>query len=292
VVKDISVSAVIPAYNEKGAIADVVAGVRDALKRCAKTVEVIVVDDGSVDGTGESAKAAGATVIRHPVNRGYGQALRTGVNAAKGDWVLMTDADGSYPVTEIDKLFDGAPDFDLVIGARTGVHFWGSAWSALLRWIYLAVAGFIVGESIPDANSGLRLVRRSMLMSMGPVECLGFSYSTTMTLSFLQAGRFVKYVPIEFSARVGRSKVRKTRDMLRTLHLMTEVLIVYNPLKLFVVMTAAFLLAAFGFFAMAVVGLGGVWMVAAIIMIPCALACFLTGCLLDALRMHLRTRPS
>ncbi len=289
--KDLSVSAVIPAYNEKGAIADVVAGVRDALKRCAKTVEVIVVDDGSADGTGEAAKAAGATVIRHPVNRGYGQALRTGVNAAKGDFILMTDADGSYPVAEIDKLFDGAPDFDLVIGARTGVHFWGSAWSALLRWIYLAVAGFIVGESIPDANSGLRLVRRSMLMSMGPVECLGFSYSTTMTLSFLQAGRFVKYVPIQFDARVGRSKVRKLRDMLRTLHLMTEVLIVYNPLKLFVVMTAGFAALALLCFALAVLGFGGVWVVASAMMVLGALACFLFGCLLDALRMHLRTRP-
>ena len=154
-VKDLSVSAVIPAYNEKGAIADVVAGVRDALKRCAKTVEVIVVDDGSGDGTGEAAKAAGATVIRHPVNRGYGQALRTGIHAAKHDWVLMTDADGSYPVDETDKLFEHAPDFDLVIGARSGIHFWGSAWAALLRWIYLAVAGFIVGESIPDAKDKL-----------------------------------------------------------------------------------------------------------------------------------------
>jgi len=288
--KDLSVSAVIPAYNEAGAIAGVVAGVRDALKRCAKTVEVVVVDDGSTDGTGEAARAAGAKVLRHPVNRGYGQALRTGIAAAKGEWVLMTDADGSYPTSEIDKLFDGAPDFDLIVGARTGVHFWGSPWAALLRWIYLAVAGFIVGETVPDANSGLRLVRRSMLLSMGPVECLGFSYSTTMTLSFLQAGRFVKYVPVDYVARVGRSKVRKVRDMLRTLHLMTEVLIVYNPLKLFIVMTAGFALAAALCFALCAAGGGGVFLLAAAFMILCALLCFLCGCLLDALRMHLRTR--
>lgn len=290
-VKDLSVSAVIPAYNETGAIADVVKGVREALKRCAKTVEVVVVDDGSLDGTGEAARAAGATVVRHPVNRGYGAALRTGVNAAKHDWVLMTDADGSYPCEEIDKLFDGVPDFDLVIGARTGTHFWGSPWSALLRTIYLRVASFIVGEKLPDANSGLRLVRRAALMNMGPVECLGFSYSTTMTLSFLQAGRFVKFVPIAFSARVGRSKVRKVRDMLRTLHLMTEVLIVYNPLKLFVVLAAAFALPAAAALALCVVSGNGVFLLAAMFLTLCALLCFLFGCLLDALRMHLRTRP-
>lgn len=288
--KDLSVTAVLPAYNESGAIAEVVSGVRDALKGCAKTVEVLVVDDGSTDGTGEAARAAGAKVIRHPVNRGYGQALRTGIAAAKGDWILMTDADGSYPTSEIAKLFAHAPDFDLVIGARTGVHFWGSPWAALLRWIYLWVAGFIVGENVPDANSGLRLVRRSMLLSMGPVECLGFSYSTTMTLSFLQAGRFVKYVPIAFTARVGRSKVRKWRDMLRTLHLMTEVLIVYNPLKLFIVLTGGFALLAAGAFFLAVAGGGGAWLVFSAFMILCGLMCFLFGCLLDALRMHLRTR--
>ena len=290
--KNLSISAVIPAYNELGAIADVVKGVREALRSAGDNVEVIVVDDGSTDGTGAAATAAGARVISHPVNRGYGQALRSGIRAAKGDWILMTDADDTYPTREIEKLLNFAPDFDLVIGARTGVHFWGSAWAALLRWIYLAVAGFIVGESIPDANSGLRLVRRAMLLNMGPVECLGFSYSTTMTLSFMQAGRFVKFVPIDFNARVGRSKVRKFRDMLRTLQLMTQILIAYNPLKLFIVLTIGFLVPALGSLALFVEGLGGVWLIAACLMGLAALQCFLFGCLLDALRLHLRTRPS
>ncbi len=291
-VKDLSISAVIPAYNELGAIADVVKSVREALQVGAKNVEIIVVDDGSSDGTGEAAAAAGARVIRHPVNRGYGSALRSGIRAAKGDWILMTDADDTYPAREIAKLLDFAPDFDLVIGARTGVHFWGSAWAALLRWIYLAVAGFIVGESIPDANSGLRLVRRAMLLNMGPVECLGFSYSTTMTLSFMQAGRFVKFVPIEFNARVGQSKVRKMRDMLRTLQLMTEILVAYNPLKLCIMLTLSFIVPTLGSLALFVEGFGGVWLIASALLGLAALQCFLFGCLLDALRLHLRTRPS
>ena len=284
--KGLSVSAVIPAFNEGRAIAEVVSGVREALGRVAGEAEVLVVDDGSTDDTGEAAGRAGATVLRHPVNRGYGQALRTGVGAARHDWVLMIDADGSYPTSEIDRLFEGAPECDLVIGTRTGVHFWGSPMAAFLRGVYLGIAGFVVGEKVPDANSGLRLVRRGLAAQSGPVECLGFSYSTTMTLSFLKAGRFVKFIPIEFRARVGQSKVRKVRDILRTLQLMTQILIAYNPLKLFVALCASFAAAAAVMAGVFLCRGGWPWLAAAGLSAMAALECFLAGCLLDAIRMR------
>ena len=286
--KELSVSAVIPAYNESRAIAAVVASVREALGRVARDAEVVVVDDGSTDGTGEAAKSAGARVLRHPVNRGYGQALRTGIEAARHDWILMIDADGSYPPSQIDRLFEFGPDFDLVIGTRTGVHFWGSPMQALLRWIYLQIAGFIVGEKAPDANSGLRLVRRSLAAQAGPVECLGFSHSTTMTLSFLKAGRFVKFIPIEFHARVGQSKVRKARDILRTLQIMTQILIAYNPLKLFATLFAMFFAAAAVLAGIFVFRGSWAWLVAGGLCALAAVECFLAGCLLDAIRMRAR----
>jgi len=287
--KDLSVTVVIPALNEKDAVGPVVRELADLLARSVKSHEVLVVDDGSTDGTADAARAAGATVVRHPVNRGYGQALETGIKTARHDWILMIDADGSYPPGEAAKLLERAPEFDLVIGERTGSHFWGSPTAALLRWTYLRIASFIVGERVPDANSGLRLVRKALAAEKGPVQCLGFSHSTTMTLSFLKAGRFVDFVPIEFRARVGKSHVRRVRDILRTLQLMTQVLIAYNPLKLFVTLAAP--PAALGclFFLVAIIlPRNGSPLLAWLLCWLIALVCFCVGCILDAMRMHAR----
>lgn len=282
----LAVSVVIPAYNESAAIGPVIEGLREALRGKVSELEILVVDDGSLDGTGQAALSARATVVRHPVNRGYGQSLETGLAAAKHDWVLMIDADGSYPVDEAPKLLEFAPAFDLIIGTRTGVHFWGSKMQAFLRWVYLRIASFIVGESIPDANSGLRLVRRALAsQSKGPVRCLGFSHSTTMTLSFLQDGRFVKFLPIAFQPRVGKSKVRPVRDILRTLQLMLMVMIAYNPTKLFVALAAvpaaAALLLLLGWLCAG----GDARLVASSVLALAAVVCFTAGCLLEAMRM-------
>ncbi|MDE2291016.1 MAG: glycosyltransferase family 2 protein, partial [Elusimicrobia bacterium] len=225
-----AVSVVVPSFNEEDGIADVVAGLRRAL--AGREHEILVVDDGSSDATAARAKAAGASVVQHPVNRGYGRALVTGLAAAKHPWVLMIDGDGSYPPEEARVLLDAAEGFDMVVGTRSGKLFWGSPHQALLRWIYLWLAGFVVGEAVPDANSGLRLFRQDAFARSMPFLCLGYSFSTTMTLSFLQSGRFVRWVPIRFAARTGRSKVKPLRDILRTLQVMTQVMVYYNPLKL------------------------------------------------------------
>lgn len=284
--RNIAVSAVIPAFNEEGAVSAVVQGVRDVLSGCVQDFEVLVVDDGSSDGTGAAALKAGAVVLRNPANQGYGQSLETGIKAARHEWILMLDADGSYPPEEIPKLLDYAPDFDLVIGMRSGVHFWGSFFHAFLRWFYLRIASFVVGERVPDANSGLRLVRKSLVSQPEPVRCLGYSHSTTMTLSFLKAGRFVKFVPIEYRLRRGRSKVRPIRDMLRTMQIMTQILLAYNPLKLF--MALAFFPAGLSLvLAAAFVYRGAdIWAAMAGLAMLAALLCFLAGCVIDAIRMQ------
>ena len=292
--KDLGISVVIPAFNERDAIGPLVKEIQDVLAAAVKASEVIVVDDGSTDGTGDEARRFKAKVVAHPVNRGYGRALMTGIAAARHDFVLTIDADQSYPPSQIPLLLEFIPDFDLVIGARTGAFFWGSPFQALLRWIYLRLASFVVGEPIPDANSGLRVVRRSLALEPGPVECLGYSYSTTMTLSLLKRGHFVKYVPIEFRARAGKSKVQKVRDILRTLQIMTQVMIAYNPLKLFVAVSVLPALTGLAFIAAALKTGRWLWGLPAL---PCAgatLACFLAGCLLDSLRMFGRpgAKPS
>lgn len=262
---DLEISVVIPAFNEQDAVGPVVTGLSEVLRPLAKNFEIIVVDDGSSDKTHENARACGATVLRHPINRGYGRSLMTGFAGARYDWILMIDADGSYPPEEAAKLLASAPACDLVIGARQGEHFWGTRLQAWRRAIYLLLAGFVAGEAIPDANSGLRLLRKSAFRRSMPFLCLGYSFTTTMTLSFIQAGRFVAYVPVRFEERTGRSKVRPVRDILRTLQIMTQMMLYYNPLKLAVASSA--LLLVFRQWSLAVV-----------------VFCF--GCVLDAVRLH------
>ena len=289
--RDLPVSLVIPAYNESEAIAEVVAQHHEALSRLVREFEIIVVDDGSTDGTATAVPPGQARVLRHPINRGYGQSLQTGIGAARHDWILMTDADGTYPVSEAMRLFDHAPDFDLIIGARQGSHFWGTPLQTILRMIYLFCASFVVGEKLPDANSGLRLARRELVNKFGLVQCLGYSFSTTMTLSLLKEGRFVKFLPIEFRARAGgKSKVKPVRDILRTLQLMTEVILIYNPMKLFVTLAAA-QLAACAVFAGLYACAGGLgWLAAAMTAAIGAILSFLFGCVHDSIRMHGRLK--
>jgi glycosyltransferase involved in cell wall biosynthesis len=278
----LEVSVVIPAFNEEGGIADVVAGLKTAL--AGTEFEILVVDDGSTDDTARKAEAAGARVLRHPANRGYGRSLLTGFEASRYPWVLMSDADGTYPPEEAGKVLAHAPAFDMIVGAREGAIYWGTPLNYFLRWVYLRMASFVAGERIPDANSGFRLIRKEAFDHSMPILCYGYSLSTTMTLSFLQDGRFVKFVPIAFRERAGHSKVRRLRDIPRTLQVMTQVILYYNPLKF------AFMLALFPAFLAAIFllrfffggGFGDL-----VLCIGCALGflgVFLCGCILDALR--------
>lgn len=292
---NLKLSVVIPAFNEEGGVAGVVAEVSRVLAAEGfgpGDREVIVVDDGSSDATAAAAEGAGARVIRHPTNMGYGKSLLTGFAAAKNDWILMIDADGTYPASDIPKLLAHAPAFDMVVGARQGTLFWGRPWEMLRRRIYLMMAGFVAGQRIPDANSGIRLLRKSAVERSMPILCYGYSLSTTMTLSFLQAGRFVKFVPVSYEVRKGKSKVRLLRDIPRTLQIMTQVILHYNPLKFVVflcLVPGLFSLACAARYALtgeprAFYRAGG----AAI----ATVMCFLLGCLMDSIRLGRRREGS
>jgi glycosyltransferase involved in cell wall biosynthesis len=283
----LEISAVIPAYNEQDAVGPVVKNLTEVLRRHAARFEIIVVDDGSTDKTYENALASGAVALRHPLNRGYGRALMTAFAKAQYEWILMIDADGSYPPEEAERLFPFAPDCDLVIGARQGDHFWGTPLQTLQRRIYLSLASFVAGMPIPDANSGLRLLRKSAFERSMPFLCLGYSFTTTMTLSFIQAGRFVAYAPVRFVERAGRSKVKPARDILRTLQIMIQMMIYYNPLKLAVTVAAGVALCS-----IATVAAAAAWdgfaaaLPAAVLLTGLILVIFFFGCVLDAIRLH------
>jgi len=286
------ISAVIPAYNEEAAVAPTINGVREALAASGLKFEIITVDDGSADGTAAAAEAAGSRVIRHPVNRGYGRTLLSGIEAAEHEWVLIIDADGSYPPPEISKLLPHIPAFDMVVGARQGKLFWGSYVKAFMRWTYLSLARFVAGEPIPDANSGLRVFRKSAVTDM-PVMCFGYSFTTTMTLSLLSAGKFVRFEPIEFTDRVGSSKVKPVRDILRTLQIMTQVVLHYNPLKFAAALAALPAALAAANLALYLLPCGSAFnALLAFLSGSLALIVFLAGCILQSLKTLLGKNDS
>lgn len=286
-----SVSVVLPAFNEEGGVAEVVSGLLAALRAAdVAASEVLVVDDGSTDATATKAAAAGARVIRHPVNMGYGRSLLSGAEAAAHPWLLFLDADGSYRADEAVGLLKHAAGCDMVVGARQGSLFWGSPTKAVLRFIQLKLSAFVAGTPIPDTNSGVRLVRKAALEEHLPVRCYGYSLSTTMTLSFIQQALFVRFVPVSYDPRKGSSKVKLLRDTLRTLQLMLSIILYFNPTKFAVVLAAVPGAFALLFTAWVPYGGGGIGLLCAVLCALAALGCFLVGCVLDAHRLHALAR--
>ena len=270
-------SVVVPCYNEEKGVGGVVRGLQAAIAgaglKADTDFEVIVVDDGSSDASADEAERAGARVLRHPCNRGYGRSLLTGFNAARFPWVLMIDGDGSYSPADAARLLPYAPRFDMVIGTRQGTFYWGNPLQAFLRWVYLSMASFAAGEKIPDANSGLRLIRKEAFDNSMPILCYGYSLSTTMTLSFLQGGRFVHFLPIDYLERKGSSKVRRLRDIPRTLQIMMQVMLYFNPLK-------------FAVFLAIIIGLISSFYFSLSYGISSGLTVFFWGCILDSIRLN------
>jgi glycosyltransferase involved in cell wall biosynthesis len=227
----------IPAFNEEAAVRHTVVAVRDSLTNAAIDHEIIVIDDGSTDRTAAEAEGAGAAVVRHPANKGYGRALKSGLRRAAHEVIAIIDADGSYPADALPNLIGRSTSFDMVVGARQGAHYRGSRAKWLGRLMLERMVLFVTGVRTPDVNSGLRVFRKQIALDHIAQIGDGFSFTTTLTLAMLLEGHFVDYVPIPYHARVGSTKVRLRRDVLRTTQILTNAIIAYNPIKLFLVLT-------------------------------------------------------
>ena len=231
---------VIPAFNEQEAIADVVGRVRGR----GAWREVLVVDDGSTDLTADRAAQAGARVVRHPYNKGNGAAVKTGIREAKGDVVLLMDADGQHDPEDMARLVAGVGLHDMVIGARAARD--QSATRALGNAIFRALASWLTGRPIPDLTSGFRAARRDLLVEILHLLPNGFSYPTTSCLALMKAGYNVTFVPVAAHPRVGTSKIRVVRDGVRFVLIILKIVTLYSPLKVFFpISAAAFLLGLF-----------------------------------------------
>lgn len=232
------ISVVIPAYNEENAIGGVVRRIREVLGNAS--YEIIVVNDGSTDTTREKAEAAGARVISNPLNMGYGFSLKRGFREARHECVVITDADGTYPaekIPELVEMFDKG--FDMVVGKREGREYWSSWVKGCARVCFKWMSEYVVGQKIPDINSGFRAIRRSLMLPILPDLSNTFSFSTSSTLIFMLKKYFVTYIPIEYHKRTGKSKVKIIRDALIATQIMVEIIARYNPMKLFLLLAVA-----------------------------------------------------
>jgi polyisoprenyl-phosphate glycosyltransferase len=242
---ELDVTVVLPVYNEKGHLRDEVARIRAALDASPYSYEVVVVDDGSDDGSSEQLlELDGIRLIRFAQNRGSGSARKAGTHAARGRVVVWTDADMTYPNDEIPQLVKELDGWDQVVGARTSEQGTAKVFRVPAKWLIRRLASFLAETPIPDLNSGLRAFRADVARQYLHLLPAGFSCVTTITMAFLANGYSVKYVPIEYAPRAGRSKFHWWRDTKRYATQVIRLVLSYNPLKIF--LPIGLLLGAFG----------------------------------------------
>ena len=230
---DHAVSVVIPAFNEAPHVAELIQDVARVMAATGWTFEIVVVDDGSSDGTAEAALATGARVVRHRRNRGYGAALVGGVDAARHDWILTIDADGTYPPSAIPELLALADANEMVVGARTTEHRKIPLARRPAKWFLTRLASYLARQRLPDLNSGLRLIRRELIETHRHLLPTGFSFTTTITLAAACEDHDVAYVPVDYRARKGQSKIRPVHAF-DFLLLVLRIIVFFNPLRVFI----------------------------------------------------------
>jgi glycosyltransferase involved in cell wall biosynthesis len=244
-----NISIIIPAYNEEKIIEQTIKNLKKELDKLNLDYEIIVVNDASTDKTKEILeKTEGIKLINHPKNRGYGAALKTGIKNSIYDWILIIDADGTYPNESIADLIKYASDYDMVVGARTGKKVKIPLIRRPAKWIINKLANYLSKTKIPDLNSGLRIMKKPLLEKFIHILPDGFSLTTTITLAALTNDYTIKYIPINYSERVGKSKIRPIRDTLIFFQLIIRTILYFNPLKVFVPFSLILFLLGVGIF--------------------------------------------
>ena len=238
-----SYSVVIPARNEA-------AGLRAILPKIAglpEISEVIVVDDGSSDNSAEVCAQFDVRIVRHQYSMGNGAAIKSGARAATGDVIVFMDADSQHQPEDIPRLLEKLEQgYDMVVGAR-GKGSQANVHRGLANQLYNMLGSWMVNQKISDLTSGFRAVRADKFRQFMYLLPNGFSYPTTITMSFFRAGYAVAYVPIHAPKRIGTSHMRLARDGVRFLLIIFKIGMLYSPLKLFFPVSMAFLATGLGY---------------------------------------------
>lgn len=226
------VSIVIPAYNEELAVSQTIQEIQETFENTDIIPEIIIVDDGSKDQTARKAKMAGARVIQHRSNRGYGASLKTGIIAASNDTIAITDADGTYPAQYLPEMLAELEHADMVVGSRTGADVNIPLVRKPAKWFLRVMANYVANTNIPDLNSGLRVFRRDVAMQYFAILSDQFSFTTTITLAVLCDKYAISYLPIDYRERKGKSKIMPW-DAGSFAVLIMRVAMLFRPLRVF-----------------------------------------------------------
>ena len=239
-----SISIIIPAKNEGNGLSRLLPRLRELIPGA----EIIVVDDDSTDDTADVCRENNVTIVTHPYSMGNGAAIKSGARAATGKILIFMDGDGQHNPEDLQRLVTTLHDgHDMVVGARDN----GSQASfgrKLANLFYNRLASWIVGQKIEDLTSGLRVVKADLFRKFLYLLPNGFSYPTTITMSFFRAGYSVAYVPIHAHKREGKSHIRATRDGIRFLLIIFKVGTLYAPLKFFLPISLTFFLIGFSYY--------------------------------------------
>jgi glycosyltransferase involved in cell wall biosynthesis len=237
-------SLILPAKNEAAALEKLL----PELVTRYPTAEIIIVSDGSSDNTAELVAQHHCRLVEHIYSKGNGAAIKTGARAASGDILVFMDADGQHKPEDIQRLLDKLDEgHDMVVGARSrisqaGIH------RATANGLYNQLASWMVGHKIADLTSGFRAVRADKFRQFLYLLPNGFSYPTTITMSFFRAGYSVAYIPIEAPKRIGKSHIRLFKDGMRFLLIIFKIGTLYSPLKLFTPISAVFFATGLGYY--------------------------------------------
>lgn len=238
------ISIILPAYNEEKAIGIVIDDIQKVMKATSYIYELFVVDDASSDRTVEIAKSKGIPVIQHTFQRGSGASRKTGIRHAKGEIIVMLDADGTYDANDIPKMLSLFPKVDQVIGARTSEKGTLKWLRSPAKWTLRKIASLLTGIHIPDLNSGLKAFKKDIVMKYIWLIPDGFSCVSSITLAFLCNGYSVVWIPTNYYKRIGISKFHPLKDSYRYLITIIRMVMYFNPLKVF--LPSSLILATLG----------------------------------------------
>lgn len=231
-------SIVIPVFNEAENLAPLI---RQIIALRLPAAEIVVVDDGSTDGSAEAAIAAGANVARHPYNIGNGAAIKTGIRTARGRLLVFMDGDGQHKPEDIPKLLAEADRYHMVVGARAkGSKLRLHRYAA--NALYNLLASYVTRFKVKDLTSGFRVLSRVDALRFIDLLPNTFSYPTTLTLAFLRSGLTVKYMPIQTLYRSGQSKISLIADGVRFLLIISKIATLFAPFRVFLPVSIFFFL--------------------------------------------------
>ncbi len=233
----IEISIILPAFQEEQGIVPLLERIGAIMEAPGRPWEVIVVDDGSTDGTAARAREAGARVMSHPYNIGNGAAVKTGIREARGRAIVMMDADGQHDPGDIPRLVEQIGPYDMAVGARTKESE-TSLHRDLANKIYNWFASYICNRKIEDLTSGFRAIKAGAARAFLYLLPNTYSYPTTLTLAIVRSGRSLKYVPVKTVRRVGRSKIRLLRDGSRFFFIIMKIATLFAPMKVFLPVSA------------------------------------------------------